>query len=228
MHRIAHDVSGGLIVTLPGPDEDHNPETAAHARRRAARQPRRALRQAHRGGALRRGPDRLVPGRLVLGDQPARRRLAGGDEAGDLAQLSGRQQGRPGRAPARAAACLDDPRRRDHRQPPAGTLLRHRLHAAVGGDDRWCALRRPRHGWRADEHARCGTAYADFHRRSLRDRDAFWAEQAAADRLASSRLEQICDAQQAAVRALVRRRHDQPVPQRGRPPPGGRGPTSRR
>lgn len=29
MHRIAHTVSGGLIVTLPGPEEDHNPETAA-------------------------------------------------------------------------------------------------------------------------------------------------------------------------------------------------------
>ena len=29
MHRIAHTVSGGLIVTLPGPDEDHNPETGA-------------------------------------------------------------------------------------------------------------------------------------------------------------------------------------------------------
>ena len=29
MHRIAHDGSGGLIVTLPGPDEDHNPETGA-------------------------------------------------------------------------------------------------------------------------------------------------------------------------------------------------------
>jgi 4-hydroxybutyryl-CoA dehydratase/vinylacetyl-CoA-Delta-isomerase len=28
MHRIAHHVSGGLIVTLPGPDEDHNPATA--------------------------------------------------------------------------------------------------------------------------------------------------------------------------------------------------------
>ena len=28
MHRIAHYVSGGLIVTLPGPDEDHNPETS--------------------------------------------------------------------------------------------------------------------------------------------------------------------------------------------------------
>ncbi len=29
MHRIAHYVSGGLIVALPGPDEDHNPVTAA-------------------------------------------------------------------------------------------------------------------------------------------------------------------------------------------------------
>ena len=27
MHRLAHDVSGGMIVALPGPDEDHNPET---------------------------------------------------------------------------------------------------------------------------------------------------------------------------------------------------------
>ena len=29
MHRIAHEVSGGLVVALPGPDEDHNPATAA-------------------------------------------------------------------------------------------------------------------------------------------------------------------------------------------------------
>jgi 4-hydroxybutyryl-CoA dehydratase/vinylacetyl-CoA-Delta-isomerase len=29
MHRLAHHVSGGLIVTLPGPEEDHNPATAA-------------------------------------------------------------------------------------------------------------------------------------------------------------------------------------------------------
>ncbi len=29
MHRIAHEVSGGLIVALPGPDEDHNPATSA-------------------------------------------------------------------------------------------------------------------------------------------------------------------------------------------------------
>jgi 4-hydroxybutyryl-CoA dehydratase/vinylacetyl-CoA-Delta-isomerase len=29
MHRVAHEVSGGLIVALPGPDEDHNPVTQA-------------------------------------------------------------------------------------------------------------------------------------------------------------------------------------------------------
>jgi len=29
MHRLAHYVSGGLIVALPGPDEDHNPQTQA-------------------------------------------------------------------------------------------------------------------------------------------------------------------------------------------------------
>jgi 4-hydroxybutyryl-CoA dehydratase / vinylacetyl-CoA-Delta-isomerase len=29
MHKLAHYVSGGLIVALPGPDEDHNPATAA-------------------------------------------------------------------------------------------------------------------------------------------------------------------------------------------------------
>jgi 4-hydroxybutyryl-CoA dehydratase/vinylacetyl-CoA-Delta-isomerase len=28
MHRLAHHVSGGMIVTLPGPAEDHNPATA--------------------------------------------------------------------------------------------------------------------------------------------------------------------------------------------------------
>jgi 4-hydroxybutyryl-CoA dehydratase/vinylacetyl-CoA-Delta-isomerase len=28
MHRLAHQLSGGMIVALPGPDEDHNPATA--------------------------------------------------------------------------------------------------------------------------------------------------------------------------------------------------------
>jgi 4-hydroxybutyryl-CoA dehydratase/vinylacetyl-CoA-Delta-isomerase len=30
MHRLAHEVSGGLVVALPRPDEDHNPVTAAN------------------------------------------------------------------------------------------------------------------------------------------------------------------------------------------------------
>jgi 4-hydroxybutyryl-CoA dehydratase/vinylacetyl-CoA-Delta-isomerase len=29
MHRLAHEVTGGLVVALPGPEEDHNPETRA-------------------------------------------------------------------------------------------------------------------------------------------------------------------------------------------------------
>jgi len=29
MHRLAHYLSGGMVVALPGPDEDHNPETKA-------------------------------------------------------------------------------------------------------------------------------------------------------------------------------------------------------
>ncbi|MGE3390793.1 MAG: 4-hydroxyphenylacetate 3-hydroxylase family protein [Gammaproteobacteria bacterium] len=29
MHRLAHEVSGGLIVALPNPEEDHNPDTRA-------------------------------------------------------------------------------------------------------------------------------------------------------------------------------------------------------
>jgi 4-hydroxybutyryl-CoA dehydratase/vinylacetyl-CoA-Delta-isomerase len=28
MHRIAHEIAGGMIVSLPGPEEDHNPATA--------------------------------------------------------------------------------------------------------------------------------------------------------------------------------------------------------
>jgi 4-hydroxybutyryl-CoA dehydratase/vinylacetyl-CoA-Delta-isomerase len=60
----------------------------------------RTLREAHRRGALHRGPHRLLPGRLVFGDQPARRRLAGGDEEGDLPPLSRRRKGRAGGKPA--------------------------------------------------------------------------------------------------------------------------------
>ena len=69
--------------------------------------------------------------------------------------------------------------------------------------------------------------YADFYRRSIEDRDAFWAEQA---RLIDWQTPPQHDLrrQPAAVHALVRGRHDQPVPQRGRPAPERRAPTSRR
>ena len=58
--------------------------------------------------------------------------------------------------------------------------------------------------------------YAEFHRRSINDRDAFWAEQAQADRLADAAAADL-RLQPSAVCALVRRRHHQSVPQRGRP-----------
>jgi aromatic ring hydroxylase len=65
MHRLAHEVSGGLIVALPGTRRRPQPGHRRHAGRGAACQPGGAVRQAHRGGAFHRGPDRVVPGRLV-------------------------------------------------------------------------------------------------------------------------------------------------------------------
>ena len=59
--------------------------------------------------------------------------------------------------------------------------------------------------------------FAAFQRRSLDDRDGFWAEQAALIDWQRP-FTTVCDDEPAAVRALVRRRPHQPVPQRGRPP----------
>ncbi len=174
MHRIAHYVSGGLIVTLPGPGRGPQPGDRGAPRRRAARQPRRSVRQADRGGAPDRGPHRVVPGRLVLGDQPARRRLAGGDAAGDLAQLSGRRQGGTRRTFARAQ-CRRPARPQDHGRSPAREVLRCRLHAAFAHDHGGAAEATRRRGAPMNEKQ----SYAEFHRRSLDDRDGFWAEQAA-------------------------------------------------
>ena len=128
MHRLAHYVSGGLIVALPGPDEDHNPATAAQPRRRAGGPAGRAGDERIEVARLHRGPDRLLPGRLVLGDQPARRRLAGGDEAGDLAQLSGRQTRSSWSSACSTAASLADGA--PAHDKPARPLLRHRLRCA--------------------------------------------------------------------------------------------------
>ena len=90
MHRVAHYVSGGLIVALPGPDEDHNPETSGVARCGHAADGRTfPPTSASRSARFIEDLTASYEARLVLGDHAARRRLAGSDEAGDLAQLSG-------------------------------------------------------------------------------------------------------------------------------------------
>lgn len=67
MHRLAHYVSGGLIVALPGPDEDHNPETAASLAAVLAGRGY-SSRKAPGSGALHGRFDRIQPGRVVFGD----------------------------------------------------------------------------------------------------------------------------------------------------------------
>ena len=69
--------------------------------------------------------------------------------------------------------------------------------------------------------------YATFYRRSIEQPDAFWAEQAALIDWQRP-FDSVCDDSRPAVRALVRRRHDQPVPQRGRPASRGARATSTR
>ena len=134
MHRLAHEVSGGLIVALPGPDEDHNPATAARLSEVLRANPDGALRQAHRGRALHRGPDGVVPGRLVFGDQPARRRFARGDEAGDLAPLPvGNKVELVERLLERGVLRRATSAR--SRATAAGPLLRQGLHGAGSADD---------------------------------------------------------------------------------------------
>ena len=134
MHRLAHYVSGGLVVALPGPDEDHNPETAASLSAVLAGRPDIPAAQRLEVAALDRGPHGLAPGRLVLADLAPRRRLAGGDEAGDLAQLPGRGEGRAGRAAARPRRA----RRRAARVEAARPLLRHGLRGAEPAGCRAC------------------------------------------------------------------------------------------
>ena len=104
MHRLAHEVSGGLIVALPGPDEDHNPETAATLAEVFRANPT-FLTTSASGVPLYRGSHGFLSRGLVLAHQSARRWFAGGTEAGDLAQLSGRRQGGTGRAIDGAGAC---------------------------------------------------------------------------------------------------------------------------
>ncbi len=123
----AHYVSGGLVVALPGPDEDHNPETAARL-----------------SDVLRANPavpyeQRIETARFIedltagyQGGWYSLISLHGGGspaamEAGDLARPPGRLQGRAGRAAA-GARRRARPRPRHHQEPPTGQMLRHRMH----------------------------------------------------------------------------------------------------
>ena len=243
MHRIAHEVSGGLIVALPGPDEDHNPATAASLAEALARAPRRALRQADRGRALPRGPDASSPGRLVLGDLAARRRLAGGDEARDLASTIRSAARSSWSSACSAAASSTTP---GGRSPPTDSPAAAATRAARRRAGRsWSSCRsgsarrgpnRQNHDLnqpsRATRTAACrrgcdssrqqmsevrmsATSYAEFHRRSLEDRDAFWAEQA---RLVDWErpYDSVCDDSRAPFTRWFAG-GDEPVPQRRRP-----------
>jgi 4-hydroxybutyryl-CoA dehydratase/vinylacetyl-CoA-Delta-isomerase len=101
MHRIAHTVSGGLIVTLPGPMKTTTRRPRQNSRKCCAPTRMCPTSSAFRPRAHRR-PHRRLPGRLVQRDQPARRRLTRGDEAGDLPQLPHRIESGTGRTPAGA------------------------------------------------------------------------------------------------------------------------------
>ena len=69
--------------------------------------------------------------------------------------------------------------------------------------------------------------YAEFHRRSIDEPDAFWAEQAALIDWKTPPAQHLRQ-RQPAVHALVRGRHHQPVPQRASTATWPTAPTSRR
>ncbi len=121
MHRLAHHVSGGLIVTLPGPEEDHNPATAGRLSELLTA--RSDIPYEKRIEVARFVEDLTASYQagLVLGDLAARRRIAGSDEDGNLAQLSAWQQGRPRRAFARARRA-----HRRHRSDDVRKITRNR------------------------------------------------------------------------------------------------------
>ena len=184
MHRIAHYVSGGLIVTLPGPDEDHNPETAAQL-----------------ADVLRANPDvpydkRIEAARLIEdltasyqggwysvislhgGGSPAamKQEIWRNYPVGNKVELVERLLER---------GVLADAGRAITAEPAARQVLRHRLHAAERRR-RWSRCRTPRAERTRVDERRATQIYAAFHRRSLDDRDAFWAEQARLDRLGAA------------------------------------------
>ena len=188
MQRIAHYVSGGLIVTLPGPGRGPQP-----------RDRRRNL-----ADVLRANPDvpydKRIQAARFLEDLTASYQggwysvisLHGGGSPAAMKQEIWRNYpvGNKVELVERLLnrGLLHDPTRpiTANRQP--GRCCDSRLHAAGAGDDHGARLpscpspEEPT----ADETDRSRTAYADFHRRSIDERDAFWAEQAAADRLADA------------------------------------------
>ena len=135
MHRLAHDVSRRAHRRAAGTGRGPQPGDRGDARRGAARQSGRAVRQAHRGRALHRGPDRRptrAAGTRVIslhgGGSPAamKQEIWRHYPVGNKVELVERLLER---------GVLHDADARDHAQPPAGTLLRHGLqHARAAGD----------------------------------------------------------------------------------------------
>ena len=88
MHRIAHEVSGGLIVALPGPDEDHNPRPRAILATLMAGRADIPYEQRAQVARFHGRHFGFVNRRLVFRDQSAWWRVTTGDEARDFQALS--------------------------------------------------------------------------------------------------------------------------------------------
>ena len=134
MHRLAHEVSGGLIVALPGPDEDHNPATAATLAEVLRANPAvpydkrievarfiEDLTASYQGGwysviSLHGGGSPAAMKQEIWRHYPV----------GNKVELVERLLDR---------GVLHDADARDHEQPPARPLLRQRLHAARPAGD---------------------------------------------------------------------------------------------
>ena len=223
MHRIAHEVSGGLIVTLPGPDEDHNPATAAtladvlranpavpYDKRIEVARLIEDLTASYQGGwysliSLHGGGSPAAMKQEIWRNYPVGDKVALVERLLDRGVLA--QPGRAITANRQPGKCCDT-----GCTPPSPTTM-VRAAAQRGGK----AGR--------DEGGIAGVrgVPAPLARRPRR--------RSGASRRSSSTGQSPFDAglrrQPAAVRALVRRRQDQPVPQRRRPPPRRARPSSR-
>ncbi len=79
MFRLAQEMAGGIVATVPTPEDVAAPENAELVRRYLAGADPRRRRAPHQHGPAAPGPQRLRRGRLVRAHQPPRRRLTGGD-----------------------------------------------------------------------------------------------------------------------------------------------------